>query len=115
MIEKSIIGNADDNHNNGTLLVGPSFSGKTYHMLKFLSQIRSDRDTYIIIKSTPKQYSQSRIEIKETGEEMKSVNEYENDIIVFDDFLGSSKSKYIDQFFIGGRHDNLHIYYLSQN
>ena len=114
MIENSIIGNADDNHNNGTLLVGRRFSGKTYLMFKILSQIRSDRDTYIIIKSPPKQYSKSRIKIKETGEEMKPINEYENDVIVFDDFLGSSKSKYIDQFFIGGRHDNLQIYYLSQ-
>ena len=29
--------------------------------------------------------------------------------------MGSSKSKYIDQFFIRGRHNNLDIYYLSES
>ena len=38
------------NNNNRTLLVGPSFSGKTYLMLKILSRI-SDRDVYINTKS----------------------------------------------------------------
>ena len=42
------------------------------------------------------------------------MNEYENIIIVFDDFLGSSNSNHIDQFFERGRHNNLHICYLSQ-
>ena len=36
---------------------------------------------------------------------MKSLTEYENAIIVFDDVLGSSNSRYIDQFFIRGRHN----------
>ena len=34
-----------ENNNNRTLLVGPSFSGKTYLMLKILSRI-PDRDIY---------------------------------------------------------------------
>ena len=33
VIEKPIIDNVDNNNNNRTLLVGPSFSGKTYLML----------------------------------------------------------------------------------
>ena len=41
-----------NNNNNRTLLVGPSFSGKTYLMLKILSRI-SDHDIYIITKSPP--------------------------------------------------------------
>ena len=101
-------------NNNRTLLVGPSFSGKTYLMLKILSRI-SDRDIYIITKSPPEQYTNSKIKIKEISDEIKPLNEYENGIIVFDDILGSSNSRLIDQFFIRGRHNNLDIYYLSQS
>ena len=103
-----------ENNNNRTLLVGPSFSGKTYLMLKILSRM-SDRDIYIITKSLPEQYTNSKIKIKEISDEIKPLNEYENGIIVFDDILGSSNSRFIDQFFIRGRHNNLDIYYLSQS
>ena len=109
-----IIDNVNNNNNNRTLLVGPSFSGKTYLMLKILSRI-SDRDIYIITKSPPEQYSNSDIEIREISDEIKPLNEYENGIIVFDDVLGSTNSRFIDQFFIRGRHNNLDIYYLSQS
>ena len=56
-------------NNNRKLLVGPSFSGKTYLMLKILSRI-SDRDIYIITKSPPEQYSNSNIKIKEISDEI---------------------------------------------
>ena len=101
-------------NNNRILLVGPSFSGKTYLMLKILSRI-PDRDIYIITKSPPEQYSNSKNKIKEISDEIKPLNEYENGIIVFDDILGSSNSRFIDQLFIRGRHNNLDIYYLSQS
>ena len=68
------------NNNNRTLLVGPSFSGKTYLMLKIVSRL-PDRDFYIIIKSPPEQYSDSKMKIKEIGDEIKSVNGYGNGII----------------------------------
>ena len=83
-------------------------------MLKILSRI-PNRDIYIITKSPPEQYSNSKIRIEEISDEMKPLSEYENGIIVFDDFLGSSNSRFIDQFFIRGRHKNLDIYYLSQS
>ena len=95
-------------------MVGPSFPGKTYLMLKILSRI-SDRDVYIITKSPLEQYSNSKIKIKEIKDEIKPLNEYESGIIVFDDILGSSNSRFIDQFFIRGQHKNLDIYYLSQS
>ena len=101
-------------NNNRTLLVGPSFSGKTYLMIKILSRI-SDRDIYIITKSPPEQYTNSKIKIREISDEIKPLNEYENGIIVFDDVLGSTNSRFIYQFFIRGRHNNLDIYYLSQS
>ena len=112
LIKKPLVDN--DNNNNRTLLVGPSFSGKTYLMLKILSRI-PDRDIYIITKSPPQQYTNSKIKIKEISDEIKPLNEYENGVIVFDDVLGSSNSRDIDQFFIRGRHNNLDIYYLSQS
>ena len=43
---------------------------------------------------------------------MKLLTEYENAIIVFDDILGSSNSRLIDQFFIRRVRNNLDIYYL---
>ena len=114
LIQQPNIENGNDISNNRTLLVGPSFSGKTYLMLKILSRI-PDRDIYIITKSPPEQYTNSKIKIKEISDEIKPLNEYENGIIVFDDILGSSNSRFIDQFFIRGRHNNLDIYYLSQS
>ena len=114
LIQQPKIENGNDNNNNRTLLVGSSFSGKTYLMLKILSRM-IDRDIHIITKSPPEQYTNSKIEIKEITDEIKPLNEYENGVIVFDDILGLSNSRFIDQFFIRGRHNNLDIYYLSQS
>ena len=83
-------------------------------MLKILSRIIG-RDIYIITKSPPEQYTNSKIKFKEISDEIKPLNEYENSIIVFVDILGSSNSRFIDQFFIRGRHNNLDLYYLSQS
>ena len=89
-------------------MVRQSFSGKTFLMLEILSQI-PDRDIYIFTKSPPDQYSNAKIKIKETGEETKPPREYQNAIILFDDILGLSSSKYIDQFFKRRNHNILDI------
>ena len=68
-------------------------------MLKILSR-KPDRDIYIITKSPPEQYTDSKIKIQDISDEIKPLNEYENGIIVFDDILGTSNSRFIDQFFI---------------
>ena len=112
--QQTIIENGNNNNNIRTLLVGSSFSGKTYLMLKILSRM-IDRDIYIITKSPPEQYTNSKIKIRDIGDEIKPLNEYENGIIVFDDILGSSNSRFIDQFSIRGRHNKLDIFYLSQS
>ena len=104
--QQSKIENGNNNNNNQTLLVGPSFSGKSYLMLKHLLRT-PDRDIYKMTKSPPEQYSNSRIRLEEIGDEIKPVNEYKNGIIVFDDILGLSNSRFIGQFFIRGRHNNL--------
>ena len=83
-------------------------------MLKNLSRL-PDRDSYIITKSPPEHYSNSKIKHKEITEEIKPLSQHENAIIVFDDILGSSNSKHVDQFSITGRHNDLDIYYLSQS
>ena len=90
-------------------MVEPAFLGKTYLMLKILSRIPLDRDIYIIAKSPPGQYSNFKIKNKEIGDEIKPLNEYENALIVFGDILGTSNSKYIDQYSIKGRHNDLEI------
>ena len=94
-------------------MVGPTFSGKAYLMLKHPSRI-PDRDTNISTKSPPEQYYNSKIETVEVSEEIKLVSEYENAIIVFDNISATSNSRYIDQFFIRGRHNNSDIFYISQ-
>ena len=83
-------------------------------MLENLSR-RPDREIYIITKSPPEQYSNSNIKIKELSDEIQLLNEYKIAIIVIDDISDSSNSKYIHQFFVKGRHNNLGIYYLSQS
>ena len=83
-------------------------------MLKILSRT-PDREVYIITKSRPEQYSNSKIKIKEINDEIRPLSEYEIAIILFDDFLGSSKSKLVDQYFNRGWHNDLDIYYLSQS
>ena len=104
----------NNNYNNRTILVGPSFSGETYLMLTILSRI-ANRDIYIITKSPPEQYSNSKIRIKEKSDETKPLSQYENGIIVSDDILGSSSSRFMDQFFNRGCHNDLDIFYLSQS
>ena len=113
LIQQPNIENGNDININRTLLVGPSYSGKTYLMLKILSRI-PNRDIYIITKSPPEQYTNSIIKIQEISDEIKPLNEYENGIKVFDDILGSSNRRFIDQFFFRGRHNELDIYSLSE-
>ena len=78
-------------------------------MLKIFSRI-PNRDIYIITKPPPEQYSNSKIKIKQINDEIEPLKEYENGIIVFDNSLSSSSSRFIDQFFIRGRHNNLDVY-----
>ena len=77
-------------------------------LLKFLSRI-PNRDIYIITMSPSEQYLNSKIRIKKISDEIKPLNEYENAIIVFDDTLGSSNRRRVDQYFIRGRHSELDI------
>ena len=88
MSEKPKIDTLNIKNNDRTLSVGPSFSGNAYLMLKILSRI-PNQDICIITKSPPEEYSQTKIKIKEIGEEIKAINEYEKAVKFFDDTFGS--------------------------
>ena len=83
-------------------------------MFKIHSQI-PNRDIYIITKSPFEQFSNSKIKIKETAEETKTLTENTTSIIGLDEILGTSITRYIDQVFNRGRHNNFYIYNLSQS
>ena len=70
-----------------------------------------DKDNWKASKSPLEQYSKIKIKKRD---EIKNLIEHEKCVIVPDDILGSINSKFLDQFFIGDKHNNLDIYYLSQ-
>ena len=113
-------GNDADNENNKTLIVGPSFCGKTLLLLNKLRLIRlEDPERQIrIITRSPEHY-----EFIEVGGVLRDVSVEENveDLqiyrgccVVFDDMLHSNQ-KLIEPFFTKGRHKFCDVYYLSQS
>ena len=96
---------------NRTLIVGPSFSGKTFLMknkLRLINIDYPDKDIKIVTRS-PKQYDEDF----DCSGEVEILENYQNCVIVFDDMLDSNQ-KLIDPFFTRGRHENFDVYYLSQ-
>ena len=119
----NIITNDDNNNNdnsmfNRTLIVGPSFCGKTHLLLNKLQLIRLDDNTrkIHIITRSPEQYNKIEIEDVSVDEDLedKSIQDFQNCCVVFDDMLDTSQ-KLIDPFFTRGRHNDLDVYYLSQS
>ena len=114
----------DDNNNqienncNRTLIVGPSFCGKTHLLLNKLQLIRLDNpeQKICIITRSPEQYNKIEIEDVSVEEDLgdKSIQDFQNCCVVFDDMLDSNQ-KLIDPFFTRGRHNDLDVYYLSQS
>ena len=87
-------------------------------LLNKLQLIRLDdktRKIHIITRS-PEQYSNIEIEQVKVEEDLedKSIQDFQNCCVVFDDMLDTSQ-KLIDPFFTRGRHNELDIYYLSQS
>ena len=105
-----------------TLIVGPSFCGKTHLLLNKLQLIRlsdSEKQIHIITRS-PEQYAGLRgashndlglIVEEDLGD--KSIQDFQN-CVVFDDMLDSNQ-KLLDPFFTRGRHNLCDVYYLSQS
>ena len=113
--------NNDNNDNimfNRTIIVGPSFCGKTHLLLNKLQLIRlydKEKEIHIITRS-PNQYEDFELEdiVIEEHLEDKSIQDFQNCCVVFDDMLDSNQ-KLIDPFFTRGRHNDLDVYYLSQS
>ena len=110
--------NQIENNCNRTLIVGPSFCGKTHLLLNKLQLIRLDNpeQKICIITRSPEQYNKIEIEDVSVEEDLgdKSIQDFQNCFVVFDDMLDSNQ-KLIDPFFTRGRHNDLDVYYLSQS
>ena len=103
---------------NRTLIVGPSFCGKTHLLLNNLQLIRLDNpeQKICIITRSPEQYNKIEIEDVSVEEDLgdKSIQDFQNCCVVFDDMLDSNQ-KLRDPLFTRGRHNDLDVYYLSQS
>ena len=103
---------------NRTLIVGPSFCGKTHLLLNKLQLFRLDNpeQKIRIITRSPEQYNKIEIEDVSVEEDLgdKSIQDFQNCCVVFDDMLDFNQ-KLIDPFFTRGRHNDLYVYYLSQS
>ena len=112
--------NDNDNKCNRTLIVGPSFCGKTHLLLNKLRLIRlEDPEKQIrIITRSPEQYEDAELRIDIGGvsveENVGDLEEYRGCCVVFDGMLDSNQ-KLIDPFFTRGRHKLCDVYYLCQS
>ena len=111
--------NDDNNKCNRTLIVGPSFCGKTHLLLNKLRLIRlEDPEKQIrIITRSPEQYEDVEQHIEqgiEVEENVGDLEVYRGCCVVFDDMLDSNQ-KLIDPFFTRGRHKSCDVYYLCQS
>ena len=112
--------NSGVNETNRTLIVGPSFCGKTHLLLNKLRLIRlEDPEKQIrIITRSPEQYEDVKLDLElgdiEVEENVGDLEEYRGCCVVFDDMLDSNQ-KLIDPFFTRGRHKSCDVYYLCQS
>ena len=108
--------NNDNNMCNRTLIVGPSFCGKTHLLLNKLRLIRlEDPEKQIrIITRSPEQYENIDIGGVSVEENVGDLEEDRGCCVVFDDMLDSNQ-KLIDPFFTRGRHKSCDVYYLCQS
>ena len=111
--------NDNDNKCNRTLIVGPSFCGKTHLLLNELRLIRleyPEKQIRIITRSL-EQYEDIDIggtsQGKEVEENVGDLEEYRGCCVVLDDMLDSNQNL-IDPFFTIGRHKLCDVYYLCQ-
>ena len=77
-------------------------------MLKILGKIGNKRPIHVITRSA-NQYATNK-----TSVDIKPIDRYKGSVVLFDDVLGARNSSQIDDFFTGGRHENLDVYYISQ-
>ena len=105
-----------DNKCNRTLIVGPSFCGKTHLLLNKLRLIRLENPEkqIRIITRSPEQYEDIDIGGVKVEENVGDLEEYRGCCVVFDDVLDSNQ-KLIDPFFTRGRHKLCDVCYLCHS
>ena len=116
-----------ENHNenkNRTVIVGPSFCGKTHLLInkKQLNRLDNSEKKYVslrgVLNKTANLPSGLNTEIEgdvvEEDLEDRTIQDFQNCCDVFDDMLDSNQ-KLTDPFFTRGRHNDLDVYYLSQS
>ena len=110
----------NDNKCNRTLIVGPSFCGKTLLLLNKLQLIRlEDPEKQIrIITRSPEQYGDIDVGVASQGIEVEEnvgdLDEYRGCCVVFEAMLDSNQ-KLIDPFFTRGRHKLCDVYSSCQS
>ena len=97
------------NINNRILIIGSSNCGKTYLMNHILHQ---RQEAIFLITKSLNQYPKIKAQ---TSDGIQLLNEYEKSTDVFDDMLLSKQESNNILFFTGRRHNNIDIYYISQN
>ena len=95
-----------DNHD--CVVFGARNVGKTYYVLRLLKK-GNKRPIHIITRS-PDQYPNYK-----TSNEKKPTDRYKRSVVIFDDKLGARNCSQIDEFFTRVRHENLDVFYISQN
>ena len=91
------------------VVIGPRNVGKTYYMLKILEKIGNKKPIHLITRS-PNQNPNYK-----TSNEIKPLKKYKGSVVIFDDMYGARNSSQIVEFFTRGRHEELDVYYNSQN
>ena len=107
-----------DENNNRTLIVGPSFCGKTHLLINKLQLFRlcDTKKQIKIITRSPEQYENIQLEDTEGQQrgisveedlEDRTIQDFQNCCVVFD--MLDSFQKLKDPFFTRGRHNDLDV------
>ena len=99
----------DSVNNNRIFIIRFSNCGKIYLKNHILFE---KQEPFFIFTKSLNQYRNIKAQ---TSDEIQPLNDYENNIVVFDDMLPSKQESNIDLFFTRGRHNNIDIHYISQS
>ena len=97
------------NNNNQTHIIGISNCGNIYLMNHILHQ---KHEPFFLFTKSLNQYPYIKAQ---TSNAIQPLENYENNIVVFEDILSSKQESDIDLFFTRGRHKSIDIYYISQS
>ena len=96
--------------NHAYVVIGPRNVGKIFYIHKMPEKTGDQRPILIITRS-----SNQYINYRTTTDITKPIDNYKGSVVIFDDLLGARNRSRLDEFFTGGRHENLNVYYISQS